>query len=115
MHVTDPTIVLDRRQLRDITLDDAELMREVLTALLDDTGKHVPLLEAAISAQDPRKTMQLAHYCKGACANVGANAVAAVLKGLEQEASRSSFADCAVSLANLAHELERLRVASDQV
>ena len=107
--------MLDRRQLRDITLDDDELMREVLTALLDDTGKQIALLDLAIRARNPQKTMQLAHYCKGACANVGANAVAAVLKRLEQEAARDSFADCAVSLCNLTQELERLRVAAIEV
>ena len=115
MHVTDQTTVLDRQQLRDITLDDDELMREVLTALLDDTAKQVALLDLAIRDQDPQKTMQLAHYCKGACANVGANAVAAVLKRLEQEAARHSFADCAVSLCNLTQELERLRVEAVKV
>ena len=98
MHVTDQATVLDRRQLRDITLDDDELMREVLTALLDDTSKQIALLDHAIRDQDPQKTMRLAHYCKGACANVGANAVAAVLQRLEQQAARHSFADCAASL-----------------
>ena len=115
MRVTDHGIVLDRQQLRDITLDDDELMREVLTALLDDTGKQVAFLDLAIRAQDTQKTMQLAHYCKGACANVGANALAAVLKSLEQEAARHSFGDCAVSLCNLTQELERLRVEAVEV
>jgi HPt (histidine-containing phosphotransfer) domain-containing protein len=102
--------VLDRQQLRDITLDDDELMRELLTALFDDTAKQVPLLDLAIRDQDPQKTMRLAHYCKGACANVGANALASVLKRLEQEASRQAFGDCAVSLCSLSLELERFRV-----
>jgi HPt (histidine-containing phosphotransfer) domain-containing protein len=110
VHVTDQVTVLDRRQLRDITLDDDELMREVLTTLLDDTSKQVPLLDLAIRSQDPQKTMRLAHYCKGACANVGANAVAAVLRRLEQQAEHHSFEDCAASLGNLTQELERLRV-----
>ena len=110
VHVTDQATVLDWRQLRDITLDDNELMREVLTTLLDDTSKQIVLLEHAIRCQDPQKTMRVAHYCKGACANVGANAVAAVLRRLEQQAALNSFEDCAVSLCNLTHELERLRV-----
>ena len=107
--------MLDRQQLRDITLDDDELMREVLTALLDDTTSQIVLLDAAIRDKDPQKTMRLAHYCKGACANVGANRVAAVLKRIEQEAASHSFADCAVSLCNLSQELERLRVEAVEV
>jgi HPt (histidine-containing phosphotransfer) domain-containing protein len=106
---------LDRQQLRDITLDDDELMREVLTALLDDTSKQIALLDHAIRDHDPQKTMRLAHYCKGACANIGANAVAAVLKRLEQQAARHSFADCAVSLGTLTQELERLRAEAVEV
>ena len=31
------TLVLDRQHLRDITMDDDELMREVLGALIEDT------------------------------------------------------------------------------
>jgi HPt (histidine-containing phosphotransfer) domain-containing protein len=115
VHVTDQTIVLDRRQLRDITLDDDELMREVLAALLDDTSRQVALMDHAIRDRDPQKTMRLAHYCKGACANVGANAIAAVLKRMEQEAASHCFAECAVSLCNLTQELERLRCEAVQV
>jgi HPt (histidine-containing phosphotransfer) domain-containing protein len=115
VHVTDQATVLDRQQLRDITLDDTELMREVLNALLDDTSKQLALLDHAIRNKDPQKTMRLAHYCKGACANVGANAVAAVLKRLEYEASCHSFSDCSVSLSNLMEELERLRVEAVEV
>ena len=113
MHVTDQSRVLDWQQLRDITLDDDELMREVLTTLLTDTSKQVALLDSAIRDQDPQKTMRLAHYCKGACANVGANAVASVLKRMEEQASSRSFVDCAASLGNLMQELDRLRVEAN--
>jgi HPt (histidine-containing phosphotransfer) domain-containing protein len=106
---------LDRRQLRDITLDDDELMREVLATLLDDTSRQIALMDHAIRDRDPQKTMRLAHYCKGACANVGANAVAAVLKRMEQEAASHCFEECAVSLCNLTLELERLRTEAVQV
>jgi HPt (histidine-containing phosphotransfer) domain-containing protein len=110
VHLTDQAVVLDRRQLRDITLDDEGLIREVLTALLDDTSKQIALLDHAIRDRDPQKTMRLAHYCKGACANIGANAVATVLQRLEQQAARQSFTDCAASLESLTRELERLRL-----
>ena len=113
MHVTDQSRVLDWEQLRDITLDDDELMRELLTTLLDDTSKQVALLDDAIRDQDQQKTMRLAHYCKGACANVGANATAAVLKLMEEQAAHQSYADCAASLCNLMQELDRLRVEAN--
>ncbi|MDE3165915.1 MAG: Hpt domain-containing protein [Acidobacteriota bacterium] len=112
MQTVDPSLVLDRRQLRDITLDDEELMREVLTALIEDTSRQIELLESAIREQDPERCKRLAHYCKGACANVGANAAAAVLRRMELEALSSDFPHCAQSLAALAEELERLRSAA---
>ena len=113
MQVTDQTRVLDWQQLRDITLDDDELMREVLTTLLDDTSKQMALLDSAIRDQDQQKTLRLAHYCKGACANVGANAAAAVLKRMEDQAKSQSYTDCATSLSNLMLELDRLRVEAN--
>ena len=104
--------MLDRAQLRDVTLDDEDLMREILAALIDDTSRQMPALESAIREEDSQKCMRLAHYSKGACANVGANAAAAVLKRLEREAADNDFPECRVSLANLAAELERLRLAA---
>jgi HPt (histidine-containing phosphotransfer) domain-containing protein len=115
VQLIDPAVVLDRHQLREITLDDDELMREVLSALLDDTSKQVTLLDLAIRDKDPQKTMRLAHYSKGACANVGANRAAAVLKKMEQQALQQSFGECQTSLTNLMEELERLKVEAAQV
>ena len=109
MQVSDAAIVLDRAQLRDITLDDEDLMREIVAALIEDTSRQMPMLESAIRAEDPQKCMRLAHYSKGACANVGANAAAAVLKQIEREAADHEFAECRASLAALAAEIERLR------
>lgn len=109
MQVTDTTAVLDREQLRDITLNDEDLMREILTALIDDTSRQIQLMEWAIREKDSQKCMRLAHYSKGACANVGANAAAALLKNIEHKASKGDFSECGTSLAALSDEVERLR------
>jgi HPt (histidine-containing phosphotransfer) domain-containing protein len=53
--------------------------------------------------------MRLAHYSKGACANVGAQAAAATLLNIERRAAAGDFSGCTASLANLASEVERLR------
>lgn len=110
MEVPDTTIVLDRGQLRDVTMDDEDLMREILATLIDDTARQMPFLESAIRAEDSQQCMRLAHYSKGACASLGANAAAAVLKRIEREAAGHEFPECRASLANLATELERLRL-----
>ena len=105
----DTAVTLDREQLRNVTLDDDELMREILTALIDDTSRQLALLQSAVTEQDPQRTMRLAHYSKGACANVGANAAAQVLKQIEQDAARRDFQECSASLSSLALEIDRLR------
>jgi len=74
------TLVLDRVQLREVTLEDEELMRQILAALIEDTEKQLPLLGVAIRNADRDQCARLAHYCKGACANVGAKAAATSLR-----------------------------------
>ena len=101
--------VLDREQLRSVTLEDEELMREVLGALIDDTARQMSLLDAAIRRNDAGETMRLAHYSKGACANVGAQTTAALLQRIERLAARGEFAVCEESLRALGGELEKLR------
>ena len=103
------TCVLNREQLREVTMDDPELMREIVSFLIDDTSKQILLLEAAIREGDPVKCARLAHYSKGACANVGAESAADLLQHIEQGAHRGEFVECSVSLAALADEIGRLR------
>jgi HPt (histidine-containing phosphotransfer) domain-containing protein len=99
-------------QLRDITLNDAELMREVIAALIEDTSRQIGLIEVAIREQDSQKCIQLAHYSKGACANLGANSAAALLKQIERDAAGGDFAACGTSLVTLARDIDRLRAES---
>jgi HPt (histidine-containing phosphotransfer) domain-containing protein len=102
-------IALDREQLRDITMDDQELMRELLSALWEDTSMNVPKLEAAVRNQDKEQCVRLAHYSKGACANVGASAAAAVFRQIETEAKHDDFDQCTKSLQALGMALSRLK------
>ena len=109
VQATDTYTVLDKNQLRDITMDDPELMREILAALLADTSQQMGLLEAAIRAQNTAQCMRLAHYSKGACANVGANRAAGMFKQIEKKAADGQFPECVESLASLVREMDLLR------
>lgn len=109
VRTADTTLVLDREQLREVTLDDEELMRQLLAALIEDTERQLPLLEVAIRATDTEQCARLAHYSKGACANVGANAAATVLAQLENSAKNGALQECSRELAALAREVDRLR------
>jgi len=103
---------LDAEQLRDVTLDDESLMREILSVLIDDTSRQVKLLQLAIQDEDAMRCMRLAHYSKGACANVGATAAAAILKDIERRAANHEFQECGAALGRLAEEVEALRSAA---
>jgi len=106
---SDTTLVLDRVQLRDVTLEDEDLMRELLSALITDTERQLPLLDLAIQQTDLKLCATLAHYSKGACANVGARAAATVLAELERCARNGAADECGRQLAALALEVDRLR------
>ena len=105
-------LVLDTEQLREVTLNDEALMREVLDALVDDTARQVEVLKAAIREANSQKCAHLAHYCKGACANVGANRTATIFKQIEKNATGGRFEECTQSLASLPKELDLLRAAA---
>jgi histidine phosphotransfer protein HptB len=102
--------VLDREQLSEITLEDEDLMRQLLAALIEDTEQQMPLLEAAIQNADSRQCARLAHYCKGACSNMGAKAAADVLTKLEAHAKFGELAECGSQLQRLAAEVDRLKM-----
>jgi HPt (histidine-containing phosphotransfer) domain-containing protein len=84
-------------------------MRQLLAALIEDTERQIPLLELAIRSTDIEQCARLAHYCKGACASVGARAAADVLTQLERNAKVGAMDECSTQLVALAMEVDRLR------
>ncbi|PYT24531.1 MAG: hypothetical protein DMG58_25730 [Acidobacteria bacterium] len=64
------------------------------------------LAEAVKQADSPR-CARLAHYVKGACANVGAASMTALLKTIELDATTGDFGACQASLNSLAAELQK--------
>jgi HPt (histidine-containing phosphotransfer) domain-containing protein len=108
-------ITLDRDQLREVTLGDPELMREFVTALIDDTTQKIPLIQTAIQEQNGERCSRLAHYCKGACANLGAVFAADLLQTIELRAAARDFYRCSQSLAALAAEIVKLQEESSSL
>jgi len=106
---------LDREQLRDVTLYDEELMREILGAQVEDTSRQMKLLESAIEEQNATRCMHQARYSKGACANLGAHAAAALFREIEQRAAGRDFGRCSTARGRLAQEVDSLRVAAASV
>jgi HPt (histidine-containing phosphotransfer) domain-containing protein len=100
-------VVFDIDQLRNVCMEDSELMRELVTALIDDATKQLPALRDAVEHADATRCARLAHYVKGACANVGAVSMASVLKQIEGSAAAGDFVACRASLGNLTAELRK--------
>lgn len=113
MQVTDTISVLDPEQLRDITMCDEELMREILDTLIRDTAEQIRLLSAAVRDGDAPGCARLAHYSRGACANVGANRAAAIFQQMESDARAGAIQKCSASVQSLARELDLLRSAAE--
>jgi len=100
-------LVFDINQLRNICMEDADLMRELATTLIEDATAQIPALNDAVEHADATRCARLAHYVKGACANVGAASLAALMKSIERSAVAGDFAACRASLGGISTELEK--------
>ena len=99
--------VFDIDQLRNICMNDTELMRDLAVSLINDATTQIPALQQAVDQGDGVKCARLAHYVKGACANVGAASLAALMKSIERSAQTGDFAKCRASLGEMSAELEK--------
>lgn len=90
-------------------MDDEDLMREILAAVVEDTTRQMQLLARSIHLADVDECKRLAHYSKGACANVGAESLAQLLREIEKQADQREFEACARSLQALSSEIAKLR------
>jgi len=100
-------VVLDIDQLRNVCMEDSELMRELVTTLIDDASQQIPALTEAVEQADATQCARLAHYVKGACANVGAVSMATLLKQIERSAKAGDLDACRASLNHLTAELQK--------
>jgi HPt (histidine-containing phosphotransfer) domain-containing protein len=108
-------LVLDICQLRNVTLDDEALMREVVRALLVDASQRIDDLRGAVERADSVECARLAHTAQGACGNVGAASMAALFWSIERHALTGEFNLCKPALESLSIELGKLRFEADLV
>jgi HPt (histidine-containing phosphotransfer) domain-containing protein len=108
-------LVLDLSQLRNVTLDDEVLMREVVRALVSDASQRIEELRGAVERADATACARLAHSAQGACGNVGAASMAALFWSVEEQARNGNFSRCRASLDNLSIELDKLRLEASLV
>lgn len=102
-------MVLDLSQLRNVTLNDEALMREVVCALVSDASHQIAELNSAVERRDASTCVRVAHSAHGACGNVGAASLAALFHSVEQHALSGDLSRCQSSMESLQRELEKLR------
>ena len=108
-------VVIDMAQLRNITLDDPELMREIVKELVDDASAQIVKLGTALERADATECARVAHSAKGACGNVGAASLAALFSFVELEARSGNLSSCRARLTLLRQELDRLRMEAQTI
>jgi HPt (histidine-containing phosphotransfer) domain-containing protein len=108
-------VVLDLSQLRNVTLNDEVLMREVVAALVTDSSQQIEELRRAVAKGDPQACIRLAHNAYGACGNVGAVSMARLFGSLERHARDADLDHCQCTLDQLIVELEKLRHAAESI
>lgn len=111
----EPTAVIDMAQLRNITLDDEELMKEIVAALVDDAASQIGKLSEALERADAGECARVAHSARGACGNVGAVNLAALFSSIERDARGGNLPACRSNLLLLHQELDRLRNQSQLI
>ena len=108
-------LVLDFSQLRNVTLNDETLMREVVVALVSEVSQQIEGLSLAVQRGDIKACVKFAHSAHGACGNVGAASMAAVFSSIERQASDGNLSQCRSSVETLGVELEKLRREVDSI
>jgi len=112
---TSALLVLDFSQLRNVTLNDETLMREVVGALVSEVSQQIESLNRAVERGDAKACVKVAHSAHGACGNVGAASIAAVFSSIERQAADGDLSLCRSSVKTLSLELEKLRREVDSL
>jgi HPt (histidine-containing phosphotransfer) domain-containing protein len=82
-----------------------EFALELLELFVEDSSKQLKILEEAVLANNLLQMEQVAHYLKGASANVGAIVMQTVAEKLEYQARHHQIQDPAQLLQELTQSL----------
>jgi HPt (histidine-containing phosphotransfer) domain-containing protein len=101
-------VVFDRAQALATTGDDPELLREIVALFLEDCPRMVKDIEVALAAADCESAARAAHTLKGSVAVLGACALAAAARDVEQTARKDDLEAAAGAFRQVADEADRL-------
>jgi HPt (histidine-containing phosphotransfer) domain-containing protein len=87
------SLEINWERLHQISDADSEFELELLNMLAGDMADQLVALQAAVDRQDTDKLKHLAHYIKGAAANVGVNSISSIAHQIEERAIELQFAE----------------------
>jgi signal transduction histidine kinase/CheY-like chemotaxis protein/HPt (histidine-containing phosphotransfer) domain-containing protein len=105
--------VVNRAALEKIRMLSRErgdaLVQKVIAAYVDDTPRQLSTLRRAIDGMDTGNVRRIAHTLKSASANVGADALAALCKAMEQLGRADTTEGADSLLTNMEQEFQAVR------
>jgi HPt (histidine-containing phosphotransfer) domain-containing protein len=87
------SLEINWERLHQISEADSEFEWELLNMLAVDLKEQLGTLQVAIEQQNADKLKHLAHYIKGAAANVGVNSISSIAHDIEERATNLQFAE----------------------
>jgi CheY-like chemotaxis protein/HPt (histidine-containing phosphotransfer) domain-containing protein len=103
----EPPVEMER--LLDFTDGNPDSLRELVTLYLEQTGRQVEQLEAAIQAGSAPDVRRLAHSCAGASATCGMGRLVPLLRELERQGYEEKLTSAPELCQQAGREFERIR------
>jgi HPt (histidine-containing phosphotransfer) domain-containing protein len=92
-----------------------DVVNEVLALFLASAPAQFAAIEAAVETRDAAALQRSAHTLKGASSTIGATALQAVCRRLEEFGKQQQLADADDAMADLRREYDRVREAIGQL
>src|SRR6266550_5935116 len=99
--------LVDVERMHEMMGEEAVEFSEILNLYLDEMGKNLDKLDAAVASSDHHQVELIAHNCAGTSANCGMTAVAIPFRELE-EAGRTARLENAPTILAQAHQFFEL-------
>jgi HPt (histidine-containing phosphotransfer) domain-containing protein len=109
-----PLLIFDRAGLVSRLMNDDELARVVVSVFLADIPQQISVLGECLDAGNATAVERQAHTIKGACANVGAEALRALAYELEQVAKTGDLSAVRARMPDLGEQFSRVKVAMER-
>ena len=100
---------MDMERLLDFTDGDEASLRELIDLYLDQTGKQMDQLGAAVQAGLSQDVRRVAHSCAGASATCGMRRLVPLLRELERQGAEDKLTTAPQVYQDAAKEFDEIR------